>query len=173
MICEIKKKNTKVWGKFEFWQFFFPLSLPLEAIGRLLFGSGVMVAIEEMLILDDVSQTFGDNLPMELGDGFGGWDDGKGGGREQGSDGGPEGTGEVGWVGVIITELGRHLTVTIPVGSERNHSDRWRIRSVCLWWTWNLLNINFQNQIWNKMQKINAPTASWQTAFEVLIKNTS
>ena len=72
------------------------LSLPLEAIGRLLFGSGVMVAIEEMLILDDVSQTFGDNLPMELGDGFGGWDDGKGGGREQGSDGGPEGTGEVG-----------------------------------------------------------------------------
>ena len=55
-----------------------------------------MVAIEEMLILDDVSQTFGDNLPMELGDGFGGWDDGKGGGREHGSDGGPEGIGEVG-----------------------------------------------------------------------------
>ena len=33
---------------------------------------------------------------------------------------------------------GRHLTVTMPVlGSDRNHSERWRIRSVCLWWTWN------------------------------------
>ena len=109
---------------------------PLEAIGRLLFGSVDMVAIGEMLIL---SQTFGDKRPMEqFGEGRGGWDDGNGGGREQGSDGGPEGTGEVRWfVGVIITELGRHFTVTIPVGSERNHSDRWRIRSVCLWWTWN------------------------------------
>ena len=108
----------------------------MEAIGRLLFGSVDMVAIGEMLILDDeLSQTFGDNRPMEFGEGRGGWDDGNGGGREQGSDGGPEGTGEVrGFVGVIIiTELGRHFTVTIPVGSERNHSDRWRIRSVCLW----------------------------------------
>ena len=92
-----------------------------------------MVAIGEMLILSQL--TFGDKRPMEqFGEGRGGWDDGNGGGREQGSDGGPEGIGEVGgFVGVIITELGRHFTVTIPVGSERNHSDRWRIRSVCLW----------------------------------------
>ena len=70
---------------------------PLEAIGRLLFGSVDMVAIGEMLILDDeLSQTFGDNRPMEFGEGRGGWDDGNGGGREQGSDGGPEGIGEVG-----------------------------------------------------------------------------
>ena len=106
----------------------------MEAIGRLLFGSVDMVAIGEMLMLSQL--TFGDKRPMEqFGEGRGGWDDGNGGGREQGSDGGPEGTGEVrGFVGVIIiTELGRHFTVTIPVGSERNHSDRWRIRSVCLW----------------------------------------
>lgn len=30
---------------------------------------------------------------------------------------------------------GRHLTVTRPVGSDRNHSDRCRIRSVWRWWT--------------------------------------
>lgn len=33
--------------------------------------------------------------------------------------------------------LGRHLTVTRPVGSERNHSERCFIRSVCFWWTCN------------------------------------
>ena len=38
----------------------------MEAIGRLLFGSGDMVAIEEMLILDDVSQTFGDYRGKEV-----------------------------------------------------------------------------------------------------------
>ena len=109
---------------------------------RLLFGSGDIVAMDEMLSLEEVSQTFGDNRPMEFPpetevvavvEGRGGWDDGKGGGREQGKDGGPEGIGEVVHVGVIITELGRHLTVTIPVGSDKNHSDRWRILSVCLW----------------------------------------
>ena len=124
--------------------------IPLEeAIGRPLFGSGDIVAMDEMLSLEEVSQTFGDNRPMEVPDpdvpppepdvvvvfveGRGGWDDGRGGGREQGRDGGPEGIGEVVHVGVIITELGRHLTVTMPVGSDRNHSERWRILSVCLW----------------------------------------
>lgn len=31
---------------------------------------------------------------------------------------------------------GRHFTVTRPVGSDKNHSDRCLIRSVCFWWTW-------------------------------------
>ena len=35
----------------------------------------------------------------------------------------------------ITIELGRHLTVTKPVGSDKNHSERCRILSVCLWWT--------------------------------------
>ena len=124
--------------------------IPLEeAIERPLFGSGDMVAMDEMLSLEEVSQTFGDNRPMEVPEpeipppepgvvvafveGRGGWDDGRGGGREQGRDGGPEGIGEVVHVGVIMTELGRHFTVTMPVGSDRNHSERWRILSVCLW----------------------------------------
>ena len=103
--------------------------------------------MDEMLSLEEVSQTFGDNRPMEVPqpeipprepdvafvEGRGGWDDGRGGGREQGRDGGPEGIGEVVHVGVIITELGRHFTVTMPVGSDKNHSERWRILSVCLW----------------------------------------
>ena len=29
----------------------------------------------------------------------------------------------------------RHLTVTRPEGSDRNHSERCFIRSVCFWWT--------------------------------------
>lgn len=47
--------------------------------------------------------------------------------------------------GVIVLEAedessetglsGRHLTVTRPVGSERNHSERCFMRSVCFWWT--------------------------------------
>lgn len=79
---------------------------PLEAAGRLLFGSGDIVVAEdvaEMLII--LSQlTLGDNLPMveeatgeEVLDNIerckGGADDGKGGGRVEGNDGGPEGGG--------------------------------------------------------------------------------
>lgn len=33
----------------------------------------------------------------------------------------------------LLLLLLRHLTVTRPVGSERNHSERWRILSVCFW----------------------------------------
>ena len=35
----------------------------------------------------------------------------------------------------LARDDGRHLTVTIPEGSERNHSLRCFIRSVCFWWT--------------------------------------
>ena len=45
-----------------------------------------------------------------------------------------EGEGAGNWLGPREEgRSGRHLTVTKPVGSDKNHSERWRIRSVCLW----------------------------------------
>ena len=45
-----------------------------------------------------------------------------------------EGEGAGSWLGPREEgRSGRHLTVTKPVGSDKNHSERWRIRSVCLW----------------------------------------
>ena len=127
------------------------------AVGRLGFGSGEgieLATLEEMLDILSQLTMLGDNRPMEptagdvdpkdpMGIGgpprMGGCDEGRGGGREQGSEGGPEGgiRGELGSgdMGGITIEVGRHLTVTRPVGSDRNHSERCRILSVCLWWT--------------------------------------
>ena len=88
--------------------------LPLVAVGRLDFGSGDVadIVLEMFIILSQLTWGDMDLPPMEKGAGGtpgptrewgaettegdttnevvrGGWDDGKGGGREQGSDGGP------------------------------------------------------------------------------------
>ena len=51
-----------------------------------------------------------------------------------------------------VMEVGRHFTVTIPVGSDKNHSDRWSIRSVWRWWTCkhsNWLNFKIKMKLCN------------------------
>ena len=108
------------------------IDLPFGVVLAPLLGNGDEGSIPvEMLIIILSQLTFGDKRPIR-----GGCELGSGGGRELGSEGGPaESSGLAGAMGMTI-ELGRHLTVTRPVdGSDRNHSDRCLILSVCLWCT--------------------------------------
>ena len=100
--------------------------LPLEAVGRLDLGDMLAVVAVEMLIFLSQVTMFGDNLPIisgviEAETRIGGWDEGKGGGREEGNELGP--LFPMGELGSSLIDAGRHLTVTNPVGSDKNHSD--------------------------------------------------